>query len=55
VHVIVNGRFAIRDGKATGTLAGEPLLRGGLVYRPAPRTDSTHQNIGGGAATRSDR
>jgi len=39
VHVIVNGRFAIRDGKATGTLAGEPLLRGGVVYRAAPRTD----------------
>ena len=38
VHVLVNGRFAIRDGKPTGTLAGEPLLRGGLVYRPAART-----------------
>lgn len=35
VHVLVNGRFAIRDGKATGTLAGEPLLRGGVVYRGA--------------------
>jgi N-acyl-D-amino-acid deacylase len=39
VHVIVNGRFAIRNGKPTETLAGEPLLRGGVVYRPAPRTD----------------
>ncbi len=38
VHVLVNGRFAIRDGKATGTLAGEPLLRGGVVYRGAERT-----------------
>ncbi len=38
VHVLVNGRFAIRDGKATGVLAGEPLLRGGTVYRgSAPR------------------
>lgn len=27
VHAIVNGRFAIRDGKATGELAGVPLLR----------------------------
>ncbi|MGH7710648.1 MAG: N-acyl-D-amino-acid deacylase family protein, partial [Gemmatimonadaceae bacterium] len=35
VHVLVNGRFTIRDGKATGTLAGEPLLRGGAVYRRA--------------------
>jgi len=29
VHVLVNGRFAIRDGKATHTLAGKPLPRGG--------------------------
>jgi N-acyl-D-amino-acid deacylase len=29
VHVLVNGRFAIRDGKATNTLAGKPLPRGG--------------------------
>jgi N-acyl-D-amino-acid deacylase len=29
VHVLVNGRFAIRDGKVTGTLAGTPLKRGG--------------------------
>lgn len=33
VHVLVNGRFAIRNGRATGTLGGEPLLRGGAVYR----------------------
>jgi N-acyl-D-amino-acid deacylase len=37
VHVLLNGRFAIRDGKATGALAGEPLLRGGMVYRAAER------------------
>lgn len=29
VHVLVNGRFAIRDGKPTGVLAGRPILRGG--------------------------
>ena len=27
VHVLVNGRFAIRDGEATGALAGRPLRR----------------------------
>ena len=27
VHVLVNGRFAIRDGEATGVLAGRPLRR----------------------------
>ena len=27
VHVLVNGRFAIRDGAATGALAGRPILR----------------------------
>ena len=27
VHALVNGRFAIRDGRATGVLAGVPLLR----------------------------
>jgi N-acyl-D-amino-acid deacylase len=30
VHVLVNGKFALRDGKVTGTLAGQPL--------PRPRT-----------------
>ena len=25
VHVLVNGAFAIRDGEATGVMAGEPL------------------------------
>jgi N-acyl-D-amino-acid deacylase len=40
VHVLVNGRFAIRNGKATGVLAGEPLLRGGTVYRGAARRAS---------------
>ena len=27
VHVLVNGRFAIRDGDATGALAGRPIRR----------------------------
>ena len=27
VHILVNGRFAVRDGAATGTLAGRPLPR----------------------------
>ena len=27
VHVLVNGRFAIRDGDATGALAGQPIRR----------------------------
>ena len=27
VHVLVNGTFAIRDGEATGALAGRPLVR----------------------------
>ncbi|MDH4107152.1 MAG: amidohydrolase family protein [Gammaproteobacteria bacterium] len=27
VHVLVNGEFAIRDGRATGVLAGKPLRR----------------------------
>ncbi len=34
VHVLVNGVFAIRDGKATEALAGHPLLRGGVVFTP---------------------
>ena len=37
VHVLVNGRFAIRDGEATGTLAGRPLRRprtGGIIPGP---------------------
>src|SRR5574341_877195 len=28
VHVLVNGRFALRDGKPTTVLAGRPILRG---------------------------
>lgn len=28
VHVLVNGRFAVRDGKPTGVLAGRPVRRG---------------------------
>ena len=34
VHVLVNGRFAIRDGAPTGALAGRPLRR------PAPTGDA---------------
>jgi N-acyl-D-amino-acid deacylase len=33
MHVLVNGRFALRDGKPTHTLAGVPLLRGGRPFR----------------------
>jgi N-acyl-D-amino-acid deacylase len=33
VHVLVNGVFAIRDGKATEALAGVPIPRGGSVAR----------------------
>ncbi|MBW3552277.1 MAG: amidohydrolase family protein [Gemmatimonadetes bacterium] len=29
IHVLVNGAFALRDGRPTGALAGVPLLRGG--------------------------
>ncbi|MEE9358385.1 MAG: amidohydrolase family protein [Sedimenticolaceae bacterium] len=32
VHVLVNGKFAIRDSKHTGQLSGRPLLRGGAEY-----------------------
>jgi N-acyl-D-amino-acid deacylase len=40
VHVLVNGRLAIRNGRPTGVLAGEALLRGGSVYRGArPASD----------------
>lgn len=35
VHVLVNGRFALRDGVATEVLAGVPLLRGGVPFRTA--------------------
>jgi N-acyl-D-amino-acid deacylase len=35
VHVLVNGRFALRDGALTGNLAGVPLLRGGAPFRTA--------------------
>ena len=31
VHVLVNGTFAVRDGKITGTLAGMPLARPRVV------------------------
>ncbi|HEV3485214.1 MAG TPA: amidohydrolase family protein [Vicinamibacterales bacterium] len=33
VHVLVNGRFALRGGRPTGVLAGVPLLRGGRPFR----------------------
>ena len=29
VHVLVNGKFALKNGKRTGVLAGQPLRRGG--------------------------
>ena len=29
VHVLVNGKFAVKDGKPTGILAGQPIRRGG--------------------------
>ena len=34
VHVLVNGRFAIRDGEATGALAGRPVRRPTGPARP---------------------
>ena len=34
VHVLVNGRFAIRDGEATGALAGRPIRRPTGPARP---------------------
>lgn len=33
VHVLLNGTFALRDGRVTGALAGRPLIRGGGVFR----------------------
>jgi len=33
VHVLVNGRFALRNGNATGILSGRPILRGGTVIQ----------------------
>lgn len=32
-HVLVNGKFAFRDGKPTGVLAGVPILRGGDSFK----------------------
>ena len=32
VHVLVNGVVAVRDGEATGAMAGRPLLRGGGAW-----------------------
>jgi N-acyl-D-amino-acid deacylase len=32
VHVVVNGKFAVRNGRSTGVLAGVPLLRGGRAF-----------------------
>jgi N-acyl-D-amino-acid deacylase len=34
VHVLVNGRFALRDGKPTTALAGWPIRRGGRALEP---------------------
>jgi N-acyl-D-amino-acid deacylase len=31
IHVLVNGRFAFRDGKPTTAFAGRPILRGGRI------------------------
>ena len=36
VHVLVNGRFAIRDGDATGALAGRPIRRTARTGAIAP-------------------
>ena len=36
VHVLVNGRFAIRDGEATGALAGQPIRRAPRSVEIAP-------------------
>ena len=36
VHVLVNGRFAIRDGDATGALAGRPIRRTTTTSESAP-------------------
>ena len=36
VHVLVNGRFAIRDGEATGALAGRPLRHTTRTGESAP-------------------
>lgn len=36
VHVLVNGRFALRDGNPTGVLAGKPVRRGGRDAAGAP-------------------
>ena len=33
VHVLVNGRFGIRDGEATMALAGRALVRGGAPFQ----------------------
>jgi N-acyl-D-amino-acid deacylase len=33
LHVLVNGKFAFRDGKPTGELAGRPLPRAGTAVR----------------------
>ncbi len=39
VHILVNGKFAVRDGKATGILAGQPIPRaGGTRSAPARAT-----------------
>jgi N-acyl-D-amino-acid deacylase len=37
VHVLVNGRFALRDGRPTGDLAGRPVRRGGRAPAPPER------------------
>jgi N-acyl-D-amino-acid deacylase len=49
VHVLVNGRFALRDGELTGVLAGVPILRGGGVFRegPTPSSEQVARSSGG--------
>jgi N-acyl-D-amino-acid deacylase len=32
IHVLVNGTFALKNGKHTGALAGVPILRGGKIF-----------------------
>jgi N-acyl-D-amino-acid deacylase len=37
VHVLVNGTFALKDGRHTDALAGVPILRGGKIYEKNDR------------------
>jgi N-acyl-D-amino-acid deacylase len=33
VHVLVNGKFGLRNGRSTGVMGGTPLLRGGQAFQ----------------------